>query len=243
MLTRPQPKMKTQTHRNVSKFYKEFSRISIFILLICLLCFHAELSFGQKKGKGQNVPKEQQNKAQGESKKQNGKENKITICHDGKTKEIKEADLQKHLDHGDSEGACEAAPEEPEDENTNKVIICHEGMPLEISENALQAHLDHGDTEGPCSDGNLDGDILLSFNPLGVDYVIYENIGAELSALYYQFTEFGSVPSDDIFVKSGDRVLIEIIAEDAASLLIIIGALDDYDVEIFADYLNSTLRS
>ncbi len=31
---------------------------------------------------------------------------KITVCHDEKTKNIKDKDLQKHLDHGDTEGAC-----------------------------------------------------------------------------------------------------------------------------------------
>lgn len=118
-------------------------------------------------------------------------------------------------------------------QSKNKVTVCHKGKTIEISSSALQAHLDHGDTEGPCSDGNLDGNILLSFNPPSI---VYENIGAELSALYEQFTEFGSVPSDDIFVISGDRVLIEIIAVDKASLDIIWDALSKYDVDIHPDY-------
>ena len=71
---------------------------SLFLVLI-LLAVIPFMAFGQKGGKD---PKK--------------KSNKITICHDGKNKKIKENDLQKHLDHGDLVGPC-----------FKKVTVCHDG--------------------------------------------------------------------------------------------------------------------
>ncbi|WP_420645477.1 FecR family protein [Candidatus Leptofilum sp.] len=98
---------------------------------------------------------------------------KVVICHypsgditKGNTLEISADDLDDHLAHGDTEGACPDAPDGEEDDpddssdsQTDKVVICHypggdttKGNTLEISADALDAHLAHGDTEEACSD-------------------------------------------------------------------------------------------
>ncbi len=121
------------------------------------------------------------------------------------------------------------------------IVICHHPpdnpdntVTLVIGLDALQEHLDHGDEIGPCFEGELNGDIFPYFDP--PDIKIEEEIGAELTSLVEKFTELGSIPSDDIYVISGDRVLIEIIAENEYSLQSIVNALASYDAIIYEDF-------
>jgi len=83
------------------------------------------------------------------------------VCHEGQTTFIDSKDLQAHLDHGDTQGACPSVSgalegssgdsENEDGEKPEKVTICHKGKnTLNIAEPALQAHLDHGDTQGAC---------------------------------------------------------------------------------------------
>ncbi len=66
---------------------------------------------------------------------------KVTMCHDGHTIEVKERDVAKHLAHGDTLGPCEITP---------KVTMCHRGHTIEVKEKDVAKHLAHGDTLGPC---------------------------------------------------------------------------------------------
>lgn len=93
----------------------------------------------------------------------------VAVCHDGQTYFIDESELQEHLDHGDTQGACDGNPQssddsqEPSEENEKgkqeKVTICHKGKrTLSVAQAAVQAHLDHGDTIGACPDSSDNGD-------------------------------------------------------------------------------------
>lgn len=98
-------------------------------------------------------------------------EKTVPVCHDGETLLIPESELQEHLEHGDTEGACpavsakpsegkkedEAGEEEGKEEGDpqEKVIICHKGwLTLSVAEAAIPAHLKHGDTLGACPDSS-----------------------------------------------------------------------------------------
>ena len=96
---------------------------------------------------------------------------KVTLCHKGKTITVGAPALEAHLAHhvGDSKGACqtgeaESEPseetEEPEAANDgrggggggqDKVTLCHKGKKtLTVGAPAQEAHLRHGDILGTC---------------------------------------------------------------------------------------------
>ena len=214
--------------------FRRFFLVLTFLLIIPLIVL------GQKKNK---EPKANQT-------------NKITICHDGKTKEIKEADLQKHLDHGDSEGPCET-PEEPEEGNGSdkpkpdkpksdkpkpdkpkpdkpeKIEVCHKGETIEISANALQAHLNHGDQVGTCFvPPNLDGVIEPVIEPGKVEDII----GAELTHLNKTTEQNGSAASNEIFIVSQNSlVLVDIVAVDGNTQDVKDFLVNTYNITEFVD--------
>lgn len=220
MLTRPQPKMKTQTHRNVSKFYKEFRRISIFILFICLLCFPIESAFSRKPNEIQ--PKDIQQEKDKDSKKEDDKK-------DNKKKGKKKKDDKK--DKGKKGKGKKDKP--PKDKPPKKKItVCHKGEAIEISESALDAHIQHGDVEGPCV-GMGEGTISPLYSPpIGE----VGEIGPELTSLLEKYIKLGSVPSDDIYVIVGDKVLLEIIVENIDDIPNIISYLEGKGAEVYEDY-------
>jgi hypothetical protein len=88
---------------------------------------------------------------------------KVEICHKPgtpaeKTLWVSAEDLQSHLDHGDSEDACD--PTAPPSDDAKKVMVCHKpGTPAEktlhVAIQALAGHLVHGDTVGTCEDQTL----------------------------------------------------------------------------------------
>lgn len=45
-----------------------------------------------------------------------GGDEKVPVCHNGKTKMVKQKDLQKHLDHGDTNGACSGGSDDDDDD-------------------------------------------------------------------------------------------------------------------------------
>ena len=163
--------METRPLLSVSKFNNGFRRHSIFLFIICLLCFSAELAFGQKEKKDPDK--------------------KATICHNGRT--------------------------------------------IRVSKSAVEAHLAHGDYLGPCFNEE-EGTIAPYYSPPTGEV---GNIGPELTSLLEQYRELGSVPSNDIYMISGDKVLIEIIIEnlDIIDVEAFISDLEDtYGAEVYEDY-------
>lgn len=76
---------------------------------------------------------------------------RVTVCHRGMTITISADSLQDHLDHGDTEGACETP--RVRGQGQERVVICHNGRTITVSDAALPAHLGHGDIEGECQNG------------------------------------------------------------------------------------------
>ena len=172
-------------HLRVTKFFNGFVILRILILSICFLFFGAQQTIGQGKGAKQQDKKDKN-----------------------------EEDAEK--------GKNQESP-------NNKIVICHKGKSIEVSESALKGHLKHGDQIGSCFTGDLDGKISPYYEP--PKEKVDEEIGAELTSLVKKFNELGSVPSDDIYVLSGERVLIEVIAEDVSSISII----EDYFATNYAE--------
>jgi hypothetical protein len=95
---------------------------------------------------------------------------KVTLCHKGRTITVGEPALEAHLSHhfGDREGACQTgeAGSEPSGETEGseatkdgegggggqeKVTLCHKGKKiLTVGAPAKEAHLRHGDSLGAC---------------------------------------------------------------------------------------------
>lgn len=75
---------------------------------------------------------------------------KVTICHNGKTIEVSQKAVAKHIEeHGDTEGSCPGTSLK----SSKKVAICHKGKTKEVSEKTATKHFaKHGDTVGPCSE-------------------------------------------------------------------------------------------
>lgn len=69
---------------------------------------------------------------------------KVTICHNGNTLSVSSDAVQKHLDHDDTLGACEAP------RNANKTTMCHDGNTITVNKTAVAAHQEQGDTLGAC---------------------------------------------------------------------------------------------
>lgn len=107
--------MKTQTHRNVSKFYKEFRRISIFILFICLLCFPIESAFSRKPNEIQ--PKDIQQEKDKDSKKEDDKK-------DNKKKGKKKKDDKK--DKGKKGRAKKISPQKISPQRKRSLFVIKE---------------------------------------------------------------------------------------------------------------------
>ncbi len=95
----------------------------------------------------------------------------VEICHvpsddpdDPETISVEEGDVEEHLAHGDTEGACvEAEPEETTDDlaPADSIEICHvpTGNPdnahtIFVEEGELEEHLAHGDIEGACDESS-----------------------------------------------------------------------------------------
>jgi hypothetical protein len=74
---------------------------------------------GKKKGKGKGKGKGNRNNNgnNGGNKRCNGQE-RVTICHKGKTITVSDCAVPAHLRHGDSVGACEATTTTPEPTTT-----------------------------------------------------------------------------------------------------------------------------
>jgi hypothetical protein len=100
-----------------------------------------------------------------------GGQEKVTLCHKGKTITVGAPALEAHLAHhvGDSQGACQTgeAGSEPSGETMGpeaakdgggsdsrgqeKVALCHKGKKtLTVGAPAKEAHLRHGDSLGAC---------------------------------------------------------------------------------------------
>jgi hypothetical protein len=94
---------------------------------------------------------------------------KVTLCHKGKTITVGAPALEAHLSHhGDREGACQTgeAGSEPSGETMgpeaandgggggsggqDKVPLCHKGKTITVGAPAQEAHLRHGDSRGAC---------------------------------------------------------------------------------------------
>ena len=100
---------------------------------------------------------------------------KLDVCHydavkdSWKTMSVDEIDLQVHLDHGDTSGAC-----------IKKLDVCHydavtdSWKTMSIDEIDLQVHLDHGDTAGACFKNN----IPTVYNPITGRTWMDRNLGA-----------------------------------------------------------------
>ena len=98
------------------------------------------------------------------------KPEKVTICHKGREITISSSARKAHLNHGDTEGSCDAPDDdgdidEPVDEDGDidepvdeKVTICHKGRQITVSDSAVDAHLKHGDTIGVCGGNIQNGD-------------------------------------------------------------------------------------
>lgn len=97
-----------------------------------------------------------------------GGQQKVTLCHKGKTLTVGTPAEDAHLRHGDTPGVCptaEAKPEPAEEapgpgagqngdggsgNGQQKVMLCHKGKTLTVGGPAVDAHLAHGDTLGAC---------------------------------------------------------------------------------------------
>jgi hypothetical protein len=90
---------------------------------------------------------------------------KVTLCHKGKTLMVGEPAQAAHVRHGDTVGSCPegAVPGPPEEKpgpgvaqngdggnGQHKIMLCHKGKTLTVGEPAKEAHLRHGDTLGAC---------------------------------------------------------------------------------------------
>ncbi len=85
--------------------------------------------------------------------------NKVTICHKGKTISVNSNAVKAHLAHGDYLGSCSGSSAmivaHDHDHSVvnakkgnNKVTICHKGKTISVNSNAVNAHLAHGDYLG-----------------------------------------------------------------------------------------------
>ena len=99
----------------------------------------------------------------------------------------------------------------PDEEKT--VIICYEGQTIEVEKSDLQDYFHNGATLGSCEEPIIYDGILKPYLPqIGK---IEEPLGNELTALYEIYEKTGSAATNDIFiVRSGSKVLIEIIAKE-----------------------------
>lgn len=81
---------------------------------------------------------------------------KVSVCHKGRTIHISISALKAHLAHGDVEGECsgESAGDDSEEsgDTGNKVQVCHKGRELWIFEYVLDIFLNRGDILGVCGD-------------------------------------------------------------------------------------------
>jgi hypothetical protein len=92
---------------------------------------------------------------------------KVTLCHKGKTLTVGAPALTAHLNHGDSKGVCpEGAGSELSGETMgpeaaksgggggsggqDKVTLCHKGKTITVGAPAQEAHERHGDSPGAC---------------------------------------------------------------------------------------------
>jgi|GEM_PF-6293606 len=65
---------------------------------------------------------------------------RVTLCHNGRTIVVGQSGVAEHLAHGDTLGACDSPT----------TTVCHNGQTITINRSALADHLAHGDTPGPC---------------------------------------------------------------------------------------------
>ena len=131
------------------------------------------------------------------------------------------------------------AQQDKEDRDPEKkVTICHKGTTIRVSRSALDTHLEHGDYMGPCVEAG-EGIVAPLYTPPETEV---GQIGPELTSLQEKFEEYGSVPSDDIYMVSEDRVLIEIVAESSDDVQTILDLLSEYgeDVTIYDDFRDNS---
>ena len=91
-------------------------------------------------------------------------EDLVTVCHNGRTKEIREQALTGHIAHGDYLGECVDEEEDEDDsdddddggDDDDKTLVCHSGSTLSIDLSALTMHLLHGDLAGACNNDDDD---------------------------------------------------------------------------------------
>jgi hypothetical protein len=138
----------------------------------------AHLAHGDTEGAcaddaGEEDPEETEEEPQPD---EDSDEAKVLVCHvppgnpeNAHTVEVGESAVPAHLEHGDTEGACEGdepgeevpgedeGEEDADGEEETKVVVCHvpPGNPenshtIEVDDSAVPAHLAHGDTEGEC---------------------------------------------------------------------------------------------